>query len=96
MTRDEPIGRYDLALTQADVAAIAAGSTVSVTAAPGVTFEVTSEDGWGGPSRDPSVYRFGLSDRKLDRLRWGRTVAVLPVGFDGSVHFTAADAEVTR
>jgi hypothetical protein len=88
--------RYDITLTQDDVDAIAADSTVAVTATPGLTFEVTSEAGWGAPSTTRGVYRFALDGHDLNRLRWGRTVTVLPVGFDGSVHFTADTSEVAR
>ena len=96
MSTDELYSRHDLTLTRADVDAIADGSTISVTASRGLTFEVTSEAGWDGPSREAGTYRFALSHYDLVRLRWGRTVTVLPVGFDGSVHFTVDAAVVAR
>jgi hypothetical protein len=86
---------YDIALDLADVDTIAGGSTVAMTAEPGLVFEVTSEQGWGASS-DPGVRRFALSPAQLDRLRWGRTVTVLPTGIDGSVHLTVDPAKVTR
>lgn len=90
------MSRLDITLTRADMDTITDGYTVSAMAAPGLIFEVTSEDGWGAPSPEPGVYRFALSDAQLDRLRWGRTVTVLPVGFDGSVHLTVDTIEVAR
>jgi hypothetical protein len=86
---------YGITLDLADVDSIADGSTVAVTADDGVTFEVTSETGWAASS-DPGVCRFGLSADQLDRLRWGRTVTVLPTGVDGSVHFTVDLVPVAR
>lgn len=85
--------RHDITLDPSDLDTIASGTTVSVPTDQGLTFEVTSEDSWTR-STDPAVCRFGLSRRQLDRLRWGRTVTVLPVGFDGSVQFRV-DAAVT-
>lgn len=82
-------------LSPASLDTITTGGTVAVAAEPGLTFEVTSEDGWTASS-DPDVIRFALSPHDLKLLRWGRTVTVLPVGFDGSVQFTVDAAVVAR
>lgn len=87
--------RYDITLDPADVDAIADGSTVRLTVDQGLIFEVTSEDGWTA-SPDLGVHRFALSPDQLDRLRFGRTVVVLPTRLDGSVHLTADAAAVAR
>jgi hypothetical protein len=89
------VTRYDITLDVVDVDTIAGGSTVAVTVEQGLVFEVTSEQGWAASS-DPVVRRFALSPDQLDRLRWGRTVTVLPVGVHGSVHFTIDAAAATR
>jgi hypothetical protein len=87
--------RYDITLDRADVDTIAGDSIVSVTAEHGLIFEVTSEDGWAATT-DPGVHRFALSPDQIDRLRFGRTVVVLPIRLDGSVPFTVAATAVTR
>jgi hypothetical protein len=85
---------HDVTLDLADLAALAAGSTITLPA-DGVTFEVTSEDAWTASS-DPGVCRFALSPDQLDRLRWGRPVTALPVGVNGPVHFSVDTAAVVR
>lgn len=89
------MNRLDVTLDLVDVDLIASGASVALPADQGPSFEVTSEDAWTASS-DPSVIRFALSSRDLKLLRWGRTVTVLPVGFDGSVYFTVDATAVAR